>query len=529
MRRILFLALFVALYAVIAQGFQKSRFASRSVARSGNFASQRVTRSRVSTVDEPLSMSSINVNPDGASSPGNPVIKEMNKNEGVAKMEITLSGEATQKAFTKSCDLFNEEVKNRGYTAAGFRKGAKLPPAYLYQMFGEDRVKLLCGNLMSEEIQDECEKTKLLFVGRGRIVNFNADSFTSGKPHTIEIECDLWPEISYGSGYKGLQVTATKVDIDTEKYDAVKKNIKERYKELSPTEAGYAAQMGDVIVANMNGFEKNPDGSRGAALQAVASGDSVEIVMETGKFMEGLVEGVVGAKAGDTREVTVKFPVRPSGPGAALSGKEALFEIDVQSVNVKTLPAWDEKLADRIREGMTLAELEDEVRQAIDGEAESGEEVSRNDGIAKALLEITTMNKIPESLVEENTRQRFQQMLMDFSEQGSTDEQLQEMSSEESYNRYKEISRENVNKVVILGMAFRDIAEKEGISVSSEEIQEQLDGLNAQAKQRKEAPPDPRAASEEIMNTLLRRKVFNMLAEHATITWVEPPEAPADA
>ena len=41
---------------------------------------------------------------------------------------------------------------------AGFRKGAKLPPAYLYQMFGEDKVKLLCGNLLSEEIQDECEK-----------------------------------------------------------------------------------------------------------------------------------------------------------------------------------------------------------------------------------------------------------------------------------------------------------------------------------------------------------------------------------
>ena len=26
------------------------------------------------------------------------------------------------------------------------------------------------------------------------------------------------------------------------------------------------------------------------------------------------------------QEITVKFPVRPSGPGAALSGKEAIFE-----------------------------------------------------------------------------------------------------------------------------------------------------------------------------------------------------------
>ena len=169
-------------------------------------------------------------------------------------------------AFAKSCELFNEEVKERGYKVAGFRQGAKLPPAYLYQMFGEDKVKLLlwcdtpstnlpspfttyplnylpsehpsqhtlsiytlsiytlsilpsqytpsqytpsqycplnthplnthpliyqvkllCGNLLSEEIQDECEKTGMMFVGRGRIMQFNEDTFTAGKPHTIEV------------------------------------------------------------------------------------------------------------------------------------------------------------------------------------------------------------------------------------------------------------------------------------------------------------------------------------------------------
>jgi hypothetical protein len=47
-------------------------------------------------------------------------------------------------------------------------------------MFGEDRVKLLCGTLLSEEIQDECEKTGLMFVGRGRITGFNEAGFVAG-------------------------------------------------------------------------------------------------------------------------------------------------------------------------------------------------------------------------------------------------------------------------------------------------------------------------------------------------------------
>ena len=98
------------------------------------------------------------------------------------------------------------------------------------------------------------------------------------------------------------------------------------------------------------------------------------------------------------------------------------------------------------------------------------------------------------------------------------------MASEENYVRYKEISRPNVNKIVILGMAFRDIAEKEGIAVEPQEVQEQLDSINIQAKQKGESPPDQRAAADEIMNVLLRRKVFDMLAQGATITWIDQPK-----
>ena len=459
--------------------------------------------------------------------PGSPLVRKIDKENAIAYIDLTLTAAQTQKAFTDSCEMFNEEVKTRGYKVPGFRPGSKLPPAYLYQIFGEDRVKLMCGTLLSEQIQDECEKTGLQFVGRGRIMQFNEAAFSAGKPHSIEIECDLWPEINYGSdrGYKGLKCSAIKVIEDTSKFDAVKKNIMERYKVLTPS-MGRAAEMGDVLTASMNGFECNPDGTKGLALPAIAAGDKVEIVMEKGKFMEGLVEGLVGVKPGETRLVKITFPIRPSGPGAALSGKLAIFEVSVSVVSTKSLPAWDATLANRVREGMSLSELDGEVRKALDGEAESSTEVARNDALAKSLLTITTMSRIPESLVEENTQSRFQTMLMEFKEQGSTDEQLQEMASPENYKRYREISRKNVDKIVTLGMVFRDIAEKEQISVSREEISEQLDAINAQAKQKGEPLPDARRASDEIENVILRRKIFNFLATDAEITWVDAPTEP---
>jgi FKBP-type peptidyl-prolyl cis-trans isomerase (trigger factor) len=45
--------------------------------------------------------------------------------------------------------------------------------------------------------------------------------------------------------------------------------------------------------------------------------------------MEGFAEALIGSAAGDERLVNVKFPVRPSGPGAVLSGKDAVFDVTI--------------------------------------------------------------------------------------------------------------------------------------------------------------------------------------------------------
>ncbi len=452
-----------------------------------------------------------------------PIILNNDKNSGVATLKITLNGDATSKAFNQACELFNNEVKSRGYKVPGFRPGAKLPPMYLYEIFGEDKVKLFCGTLLGGDIQDQCEKTGLMFVGRGRIMQFNEDSFEAGQPHTLTVECDLWPEFTYNgpNGYKGLAVTASKGSFDSDKYEQVKKSIQERYKILTPTPMGYSANIGDVVTINMKGYEKKSDGSKGSPLPAIASGDNVDVVLEKGKFMEGFVEGLTGALVGDKRNINVKFPTRPSGPGAALSGKEAVFDVDVIAVKTKTLPEWNEELAARVRDGLTLADMDKEVRAAIEGESQSTTENARNEALASALVDITTISRIPDSLMEENTQQRFQNMLMEFKEQGSTDEQLAEMTTPENYKRYKEISRPNVEKVVKLGMIFRDLAEKENISVGPDEIKEQYDMICVQAKQRGEAPPDERNARDEIENILLKKKVFDKLASYSTITWKE--------
>lgn len=151
-----------------------------------------------------------------------------------------------------------------------------------------------------------------------------------GKPHTVKIECDLWPTITYSGsdGYKGLSVTVNKNPEDKDKMEKVKTSIKERYKKLEDTPLGYSAKLGDVVVGNMKGFQKNDDGSKGEPLPSVATGDQVEIELQKGKFMDGLIEGLVDCQINDVKSIEVKFPIRPKGPGAALSGRRFLMSCD---------------------------------------------------------------------------------------------------------------------------------------------------------------------------------------------------------
>lgn len=56
----------------------------------------------------------------------------------------------------------------------------------------------------------------------------------------------------------------------------------------------------------------------------------------------------------------VPLPPLPHHPPSH-TGKQAVFEVEVLEIRTRVLPEWDEQLAERVRPGLSLAELEAEV------------------------------------------------------------------------------------------------------------------------------------------------------------------------
>lgn len=106
-------------------------------------------------------------------------------------------------------------------------------------------------------------------------------------------------------------------------------------------------------------FERNADGSRGAALENIAVGENVEVVMEEGRFLPGVVEGIVGLKAGEKKTISVTFPDKIRDK--RLAGKGAEFDIELLSVASREIPEFNDEFANSVREGLTADELMEEV------------------------------------------------------------------------------------------------------------------------------------------------------------------------
>lgn len=88
-----------------------------------------------------------------------------------------------------------------------------------------------------------------------------------------------------------------------------------------------AAAMGDVAVVSFSGvFSDDKSAIEGG------SANGLDVELEEGRMISGFVEGVVGMKPGDKKDVDCQFP--DDYPEETCRGRKALFSISSMSSKV---------------------------------------------------------------------------------------------------------------------------------------------------------------------------------------------------
>lgn len=233
-------------------------------------------------------------------------------------VKIPVPGDATKAAYDKVCVELSKSVQ-----IPGFRKGSKIPPKVLEQSMaakgGRNALKVqaiteLVGELVEPALKDQALEP----IGQPTLhipAEELAESFVAGEALELQVKCDVWPEIRWKESkgeeacYVGLKGKYKRKPFNQEKLDLALRDLKERYATLEPiTDDSHTLAMGDACTINMVGYLGTEDGEKGEPLPNAASGDNVEVILGKGRYMEGLVEGLIGAKKGDQVTIKVNFP-----------------------------------------------------------------------------------------------------------------------------------------------------------------------------------------------------------------------------
>jgi trigger factor len=433
-------------------------------------------------------------------------VKELENSRAQVEVEVPVAD--VEKATARAARAMAKEMR-----MPGFRAG-KAPPSLVIQRLG-------FGAVLQEAIREalpEWYENALFNSGVSPIGDPSIEMVSTpeneGEPLRFKFEVGVRPAAKLGT-YKGLEVGKEEKEIPDEIVDTEVERIREGFARLDPVER--AAADGDSLLIDFEGFVD------GTAFQGGTAQDYL-LALGSGQLIEGFEEQLVGAGAGEEREVKVTFP--GDYQAEHLAGEDAVFKVKVKEVREKVLPELDDDFASDASEFDTLEELRADIREKVGAALGSrAEEDFRVAAIDAAVEEATV--EVPDELATARASERWERMERQLAGRGMDPNaflQMQGKSREELIEETKPDAEKELKREAVVTA----IAEVEGIEVSEEEM---IEALEHSAEHERTSPEKLlerlRKGGRDAMvrEDLRARKAIELVADAATPIPLEQAEA----
>ncbi|MFZ0043408.1 MAG: trigger factor [Solirubrobacteraceae bacterium] len=284
----------------------------------------------------------------------------------------------------------------------GFRKG-KVPPPVVIRRLGREAVldEALRSSLGSWYV-DAIDGAGIAPVGEPELDVGELPE--QGEPLEFSIEIGVRPEAKLGE-YKGLEVGRREPTVDQEAVDAEVERLRDRLATLDTVER--PAETGDQVVVDYLGKLGDEPFEGG-------EGRDQLIELGSGRLIPGFEDQLVGASAGDQREVKVTFP--EDYPNE-LGGQDATFDVTVSEVKAKRLPELDDDFAAEASEFDTLEELREDIAGRLRHADEHNVEREFEEAVLQAATDAAQI-ELPEKLVHSRAHELVEQTFSALARQG---------------------------------------------------------------------------------------------------------------
>ena len=215
---------------------------------------------------------------------------------------------------------------------------------------------------------------------------------------------------------------------------------------------------GDTVVIDFEGFVGGETFEGGKA-------EDHQLELGSGRSIPGFEKQLEGVNAGDHVQISVTFPDGYGDP--ELSGKDAVFEVDVKEIREKIKNTVDDEFAKSV--GLEdLAALKAQIRRRLEGEYG---DISR-ERLKRKLLDILDEShdfETPVSMIDAELESIWRQF-----ETAKKNDEMDPEDKDKSDDEIRAEFRKIAERRVRLGLLLAAVGQRNNIEVSPEELNRAL-------------------------------------------------------
>ena len=424
---------------------------------------------------------------------------ELVKKEGnKVTLKITVDNNKFEEAVNKAYN------KTKGkYNIPGFRKG-KAPKVVIENQYGKgvfynDAIDMLFPEVYPEAIKE-------LNIDPIDRPDLDIEEISKDNGLVMVVNVEVKPEFELGA-YKGIEISKVDNTVSEEDVEARLNEMVNRNARLTSVE-DKALENGDTAVIDFEGFKN------GVAFEG-GKGENYNLVIGSNTFIPGFEDQLVGKKAGEEVEVNVTFPEAYHAEN--LAGKPVVFNVKVNDVKVKEVPALDDEFAKDTTEFETLAELRADVKAKLEEQAKNAADAEMRNALVEKVSANTEV-EVPEAMVQHQIDNMLMELNYQLQYQGLNLEQLLQMTGR-GLDELREERRADAERLVKSSLVLEAIAEKENVEANDADVDDELEKMAAMYNMEVEKIKSSLRETdiEDIKGQIKIRKTLDLLVENATI------------
>ena len=339
----------------------------------------------------------------------------------------------------------------------GFRPG-KVPLAHLKRVYGR--------SVMADLVQKQIEEANKQIVDNGKLRLAMQPKIELSKEQTeieaaleakgdlsFKIELEVLPQFELGV-FDDISLERPVAEVSEEEVERFVQRMADSRRTFTDRPEGEAAEQGDKLTID---FVGKIDGE---PFEGGTSQD-IEAILGAKNFIPGFEDGLIGAKAGESRAVEARFPENYAND--ALAGKQAAFDVTVKTVAKPEPLALDEEFA----KGLGFESLE-AMRKTIRERLETDYAGVSRERVKRRLLDQLAKRysfEVPQGLVEQEFGQIWAQVERD-QKAGGKSLEADGATEDAARAEYRGIAERRVR----LGLVLAEVGRQAEVTITDEEM-----------------------------------------------------------